>query len=360
MVVLPELCDDGNTKAGDGCSDTCKIELGFKCSGSPSQCTPTTCGDKKVEGAESCDDGNALPFDGCSATCQNEPVCTTGACTSKCGDGIVVHEDCDDGNNVDGDGCSADCKVEPGYTCKQPALGDKLLVPAIFRDFRAKMPADFEPGATGRTMALTGIVKPDLDADGKPVYTGAVTGSYITSATTFAEWYRDTPNVNHSTAGTLTLWSNGKGAYVNRYGANGEQWPVTTTAYYCGNVGEEQPDPVTGLAIPCTSRFGTTDCDKYAAMAGYKMVACTVERRELPRHVPDRRARRHAGVLPGGRRHLHARRPSAAPRRWRRPYDANFSSRGGGAEAQLQLHQRGPLLVPVRRDEDVHAGLHRR
>ncbi len=129
VVVLPELCDDGNTKAGDGCSDTCKIELGFKCSGSPSQCTPTTCGDNKVEGAESCDDGNALPFDGCSATCQSEPACTTGACTSKCGDGIVVHEECDDGNNVDGDGCSADCKIEPGFTCKQPPLGDKMLVP---------------------------------------------------------------------------------------------------------------------------------------------------------------------------------------------------------------------------------------
>ena len=276
VVVLPELCDDGNTKAGDGCSDTCKIELGFKCSGSPSKCTPTTCGDNKVEGAESCDDGNALPFDGCSATCQSEPVCTTGACTSKCGDGIVVHEDCDDGNNVDGDGCSANCKIEPGYTCKQPALGDKLLVPAIFRDFRAKKPPEFEPGATGLKTALTGMVKPDLDADGKPVYTGIATVGYTITATTFAEWYRDTPNVNHSTAGSVTLWNNGKGAYVNRYGANGEQWPVTITAYYCGNVGEEVPDPVTGLATPCTSRFGTTDCDKYTAMAGYKMVACTV------------------------------------------------------------------------------------
>ncbi len=279
VAVPPELCDDGNTTAGDGCSDTCKVELGWKCNGSPSQCTKTTCGDGVTEGAESCDDGNTTPFDGCSADCQNEPDCKTGAsCVSRCGDGIVVNEACDDGNNVSGDGCSADCKIEPGFTCTQPPLGDKMLVPALYRDFRAKMPADFEPGATGRTMALTGIVKPDLDADGKPVYTGNVTGSYITSATTFAEWYRDTPGVNHATSGKLTLWNNGKGAYVNRYGANGEQWPVTVTAYYCGNVGEEMTDATTGMAIPCTSMFaapGSTDCDKYDAL-GYMRLTCTV------------------------------------------------------------------------------------
>jgi fibro-slime domain-containing protein len=150
-----------------------------------------------------------------------------------------------------------------------------MVVPAVYRDFRAKTPAEFEPGATGRTMALTGIVKPDLDADGKPVYSGNVANSYITSATTFATWYRATSGVNHTTAGKLTLWSNGKGAYVNRYGANGEQWIVTATAYYCGNVGEEQTDPTTGEAIPCTSRNGTTDCDRQVAL-GLTRLTCTV------------------------------------------------------------------------------------
>jgi fibro-slime domain-containing protein len=275
VAVLPELCDDDNDTPGDGCSATCKIELGWKCSGSPSQCTPTTCGDRKVEGAEGCDDGNALPFDGCSADCQNEPDCKTGSCMSRCGDGIVVREDCDDGNNVDGDGCSAACKIEPGFMCKQPELGDRMQVPAVYRDFRARMPTDFEPSATGRMTALTGIVRPELDADGKPVYVGNVANSYIASATTFAQWYRDTAGVNHTTAGSLTLWSNGRGAYVNRYGANGEQWIVTAPAYYCGNVGEEMTDPATGMAIPCTSRFGTTDCDRMTAM-GLTMIGCMV------------------------------------------------------------------------------------
>ena len=125
-----EACDDGNNDSGDGCSATCHLELGWKCTGSPSKCTSTVCGDKNVEGAEGCDDGNSLPFDGCSIDCQKEPTCTSGqGCTSQCGDGIVLNEECDDGNAGGGDGCSKDCKVEPGWTCKQPDIGDKMLVP---------------------------------------------------------------------------------------------------------------------------------------------------------------------------------------------------------------------------------------
>jgi len=275
-VVLPELCDDGNTTAGDGCSATCKIELGFKCTGSPSSCTPTHCGDKIIEGAEGCDDGNSAPYDGCSAECLSEPNCTgaSGACASRCGDGIVVGEACDDGNSIAGDGCTPDCKVEPGFECHQPPLGDRMLVPAVFRDFRAHVPADFQPSALGRSMPLVGIVANDLDAQGKP--TAVMTGgqTYITSPATFAQWYTDTPGVNHTTTGKLTLWSNGNGGYVNRWGPNGEPWPLTEIAYYCGSATDAQTDPVTGLAIPCTSRFGTTNCDTLAAMPGYIRLQC--------------------------------------------------------------------------------------
>lgn len=329
VVVVPELCDDGNKTAGDGCSATCKTEVGFKCSGQPSVCTPTTCGDKMMEGAESCDDGNANPFDGCSADCQSEPDCAMGACMSRCGDGIVVGEACDDGNNISGDGCSADCKVEPGFGCQQPMLGDKILVPVIYRDFRAKNPADFQPGATGRTTALTGLVKPDLDAEGKPVYAGAIANSYITSAATFAEWYRDTPGVNHATAAKLTLWNNGKGAYVNRYGANGEPWPVTVPAYYCGNVGAELPDPITGLPMPCTSKFGATDCDKYS-MLGYTLIACVPKGGSYT-------ATFQSGTLDGTPVFFPIDADTFTPAAERSaatlapPYDPNFSAEAGGA-----------------------------
>jgi len=266
-----ETCDDGNTVSGDGCSATCHLELGFKCDGST--CTPTTCGDGQVEGAEGCDDGNALPFDGCSADCQWEPDCKGDSCTSKCGDGIVLNEDCDDGNAGSGDGCSKDCTVEDGWTCSQPTLGDKMLVPALYRDFRYHNPSDFEAGVNGSTTASVGVVKPDLDSDGTPIFTG-ITGSaiHVDSADSFKKWYHD-DSANHATSGKLTLWNNGSDAYVNRYGANGEQWYNTEPAYYCGNVGSEQTDPTTGDIIPCTSQFGSTDCDKEVAK-GLKMLKC--------------------------------------------------------------------------------------
>ena len=280
VLVLPELCDDGNTKAGDGCSATCKVELGFKCSNaSPSVCTPTKCGDKIVEGAESCDDGNTVPFDGCSADCTTEPNCTAanGACVSSCGDGVLVPpEACDDGNKVDGDGCSSTCQIEAGFMCAQPPLGASMQVPAVFRDFRYHNPAEFEPTAPGRATADTGMVQTTLDAQGKPVYTGK-TGEFITSMASFAEWYRDTPGVNHTTTGKLTLWNTGNGTYVNRWGPNGEQWPLTTTAYFCGDMMDAKLD-ATGAPIPCTFKFSDpvtnpTGCDTDIA-AGYKMLQC--------------------------------------------------------------------------------------
>ncbi len=258
-----ETCDDGNTTSGDGCSATCHLELGYKCDGST--CTPTTCGDSKVEGAEGCDDGNDLSFDGCSMDCQIEPDCSGTSCISKCGDGIVLNEDCDDGNAGSGDGCSKDCRIEPGWTCTQPELGDKMLVPAVYRDFKFHKPTDFEAGVTGSTTGSPGMVEADLDQDGKPAYTG-LTGNaiHVESTTSFSEWYRNTSGINHATSGKLTLWNNNNGGYVNRYGANGEQWINSEPAYYCGNVGAELTD-ADGNPIPCTSMYGATDCDAEVA-----------------------------------------------------------------------------------------------
>jgi fibro-slime domain-containing protein len=225
-------------------------------------------------GGESCDDGNQMPFDGCSADCQIEPHCAAGTCESHCGDGVVVAgEACDDGNTADGDGCSAQCAIEAGYECPPGVPGDKILMPIVYRDFRAHNPTDFEPAATGHMTATTGMVQADLDANGKPVYTG-VAGAFTTTAT-FAEWYRDTPGVNHTTVGRLPLFGNGAGTYANRYGPNGEQWPTTTTAFFCGLVGFETTDTATGLPIPCTYTLGANDCDTDRTR-GYTMLSCSV------------------------------------------------------------------------------------
>jgi len=237
---------------------------------------PAGCGDGVVVAPEQCDDGNTVPFDGCSSDCQSEPVCNaSGPCTSRCGDGIVLGEDCDDGNTLDGDGCSSACKVETGFTCSQPPLGNPILVPAVYRDFKFHSPADFEAGISGSSAASLGMVNPDLDSDGKPVFTG-LTGLAIgvTSKDTFATWYRNTDGVNHATPSKLALWDNGNGAYVNRYGANGEQWTITETAYFCGVTGSEVLDAI-GAPIPCTYKYGTTDCDKPIAK-GEQLIKCTL------------------------------------------------------------------------------------
>jgi fibro-slime domain-containing protein len=234
------------------------------------------CGNGKIEGGEGCDDGNIMPFDGCSSDCQMEPDCSGTSCASACGDGIVFgNEACDDGNHASGDGCSADCKVESGWTCAQPPVGNKIMVPVIYRDFRFHNPTDFESGTVGSFAAVSGMVNATLDSDGKPVYSGIGGKALVASTDTFAEWYRDVPGVNHATPTKMPLWDDGKGGYVNRYGPSGEQWNVTEVAYFCGYVGQEILD-TTGKPIPCTYKDqGTfpTDCTLNLAK-GEELLKC--------------------------------------------------------------------------------------
>ncbi len=86
----PEECDDGNLQSGDGCSNTCNIEL---------------CGNHSIDVNEQCDDGNLNSNDGCNQYCQIE----------FCGDRVIQEvrgEQCDDGNGISGDGCSGSCTLE--------------------------------------------------------------------------------------------------------------------------------------------------------------------------------------------------------------------------------------------------------
>jgi fibro-slime domain-containing protein len=241
-VVAPtERCDDGNTADSDGCSRLCRYEIGYKCDGEPSVCSPTTCGDSIEEGAESCDDGNAIPFDGCSADCQTEPNCTTSPCTSDCGDGIVIDEDCDDANTADGDGCSSTCTIEGGFECRAGTGGCEegdpncvLRVSAIYRDFNADHP-DFQVGCG---QLQTGMTEASLNADGKPVLLAGRAGNQtcVESAASFAEWYTDGPN-RATIPGSLRLYRNREGFFVNRWGPNGEPWagqPSYANLRWCG------------------------------------------------------------------------------------------------------------------------------
>ena len=112
-----EVCDDGNTTSGDGCSALCD--------------STEPCGDGIVTVAlgEVCDDGNHVAGDGCSPDCRS---------TETCGDGIVtvaLGEVCDDGNHLSGDGCSPDCRsaetcgngiTDPGEQCDAGFLATAL------------------------------------------------------------------------------------------------------------------------------------------------------------------------------------------------------------------------------------------
>ena len=233
IVAPSEQCDDGGTKAGDGCSPRCQFEPGFKCQGAPSVCTPTVCGDRLQEGAETCDDGNQEPFDGCSATCQAEPSCSAGGCTSKCGDGLLIDEECDDGNTKNGDGCSSACRVEAGFVCSQVSECDRvagqcvLRVPALFRDFRHTH-SDFEQSGCGSQTAVPGIVQSELSPSGKPLLVSNGPQVCIASPSSFAEWYTATSN-SSPIVGELVLFDNGNGGFVNRWGANGERWTAGGT-----------------------------------------------------------------------------------------------------------------------------------
>ena len=279
-----EQCDPGikGTNVADACDSTCKIKQGWVCTGDPpNACRKTVCGDNTIEGWEACDDGNTKPNDGCSPTCRFEPNCSasTGKCTSKCGDGLVVNEACDDGNLTNGDGCSSDCKIEAGFECGQPGSNaPTMTVPATYRDFL--LGGDFhKDDVPGSKNAITGIVQDTLDGEGKPVLSASLpNNSHITSADSFKQWYRDVSGTNTAYVSSMTLYNNGKGGYVNRWNDKGDQWNKVEIAYYCGKKGEEMVD-ADGKAIPCTSIYqdnSPTECMAKAA-AGMAMLDCYLD-----------------------------------------------------------------------------------
>ncbi len=224
ITVFPEQCDDGARAAGDGCNDNCKLEFGYKCDAGDdgkSVCSPTTCGDNVVEGAEMCEPGLES---GCTSQCQYAPTCgDSGPCTSECGDGLVLGEACDDGNRLSGDGCDENCEVEDGYDCQtqtseceKSASGECILrIPVTYRDFAYG--GDFENASCVGSTPTTGLVQNQLVA-GNPVPTGSAmcTGD-------LENWYLDGAHATtfHS---ELVLYKNSSGGYVNRHGPNGEPW----------------------------------------------------------------------------------------------------------------------------------------
>lgn len=225
IIAGSEQCDDGNPDGGDGCAANCRLEEGWVCDEPDEPCRETVCGDGVQEGSEPCDDGNMVVGDGCNPFCEVEPDCSQGACSSACGDSLMLptdEEECDDGNNIDGDGCSADCKEEEGWVCdiNESELPDVLEAPITYRDFIA-LPVgsavrhpDFE--IYSGDQPTVGMVESLLGSDGKPVYTGICEAGNLTagscpdneqstSQSDFDQWYNDVSGVNITIVERLAL-----------------------------------------------------------------------------------------------------------------------------------------------------------
>jgi fibro-slime domain-containing protein len=188
-----------------------------------------------------------------------------GAPNATCGNGRLERtEGCDDGNLQNGDGCSSSCATENGSSC-QSALCDangedcKLVLPATFRDFNAHGATfghpDFGPQTASPGAVVLGAVASVLDADGKPVLTSNATeaNGYFHGTSSFAEWYRDGAPASSPIAGHVTLWDDGEGRYVNRWGAHGEKWPVSPLVLDYGTVTVGGPGGTGCDVQPCSA-----------------------------------------------------------------------------------------------------------
>ena len=120
-LQMGEECDDANNVSGDGCTETCQLEVDW-CPTEPCVFVPA-CGDGILSSGESCDDSNIVDGDGCSGNCTLidpgwECRVPGRPCMPDCGDGVSIgQEDCDDMNQLSGDGCSSRCLTEPGWVC---------------------------------------------------------------------------------------------------------------------------------------------------------------------------------------------------------------------------------------------------
>ncbi len=230
VLTAYEGCDDGNNGSGDGCSAGCQLERGYFCPTPNQACQQAVCGNGTKEADEGCDDTNQIAGDGCGPTCQTEPKFTGLTAVDECGDGAITGKEvCDDGNTNSGDGCTA-CKVDEGYRCESyGSTPGTVYLKVAYRDFKpaashnnpaAGESPDFQwlngddrdvPGVlcTAATAPSCGT----LDVDGKPKLVKLAPAT-ITSAATYATWYRDTPGLNLHFDRSLPLTRQGDGSYV--------------------------------------------------------------------------------------------------------------------------------------------------
>ncbi len=121
-IVLAAFACSGNISCFDTNTEVCanglRCAVGYDCQASISEdtlteqwrCVASGCGDGEVGIGEVCDDGNTMSGDGCSEDCESDETCGNGIIDE------ITNEVCDDGNNENGDGCSASCLLRGSIT----------------------------------------------------------------------------------------------------------------------------------------------------------------------------------------------------------------------------------------------------
>ena len=89
-------------------------------------CLPASCGNGRIDPPEVCDDGNTIAGDGCSADCLSNETCGNGVVD------FIDGEQCDDGNRMSRDGCSSSCVVEVPQWTRIVQVVDPVRVSAAY------------------------------------------------------------------------------------------------------------------------------------------------------------------------------------------------------------------------------------
>ncbi|HEX9619998.1 MAG TPA: fibro-slime domain-containing protein [Polyangiaceae bacterium] len=189
--------------------------------------------------------GSGFELEACSDGCSGEPgdAACQGSTGSGSGQGGAAGSDGSTGDpgtggtgGVGGMPGGGPCPVDAN-SCVTLVDGCRLELSATFRDFN-RTHSDFAVSCDG---LLTGLVAPELDNQGKPALVAASTLGCIQSTATYAEWYTDGAE-RATLPGIITLFADGaSGAFVNRWGPNGEKWTTQAGAEffrYCGPAGD--------------------------------------------------------------------------------------------------------------------------
>jgi len=136
-ATKPQLAACDGKAEGEGCTFD---EAPGECTGGA--CVPVVCGDGKVGLGEVCDDGDTTSGNGCSADCLSKETCGNGIVDPiRLGPMLAAlpNEQCDDGNLVSGDGCSSNCKLEtPRWSLVDAPLAQRALFATTYDSGRGR------------------------------------------------------------------------------------------------------------------------------------------------------------------------------------------------------------------------------